>query len=208
VLLIILPGYKNILKIILQDRDDFMPLIKGLVLLSRFEYLEKKYGTAVYQEFLDNISTADHNFAKQPVDTANLYADDLLVAIDQKLLEDYFKRDLEEFRKLGQWNAQNLMPKYFQLYLSEQKPVDFLDQFSRLREMLIGTGETKINVLDKKTVLVCTDYGQPIPRNVCLSEQGFITEGLRLCGAKKVQLSEQSCASQPDCFECKFKIVM
>jgi hypothetical protein len=133
-----------------------MPWIKGLVLLSRFEYLEKKYGTTVYQEFLDTISTADHNFAKQPVDTANLYADDLLVAIDQKLLEVHFKRDLEEFRKLGQWNAQNLMPKYFQLYLSEQKPVDFLDQFSRLREMLIGTGETKINVLDKKTVLVCS----------------------------------------------------
>jgi len=130
VILLILPGYKNILKIILRDRNDHMPWIKGLVLLSRFEYLEKKYGTTVYQEFLDTISTADHNFAKQPVDTANLYADDLLVAIDQKLLEVHFKRDLEEFRKLGQWNAQNLMPKYFQLYLSEQKPVDFLDQFS------------------------------------------------------------------------------
>jgi hypothetical protein len=135
-----------------------------------------------------------------------MYADDLLVTIDQKLLELYFKQDLEEFRKLGQWNAQNLMPKYFQLYLSEQTPVDFLEQFARLREMLIGTGDTRISILDKKTVMVSTDYGQPIPRNVCLSEQGFLTEALRMCGAKKIKLVEESCASQPDCFECKFKI--
>jgi len=185
-----------------------MPWIKGLVLLSRFEYLENKYGSAAYQEFLETISTPEQNFARQPVDTANMYADDLLVIIDQKLLENYFRQDLEEFRMLGQWYARNLMPRYFQLYVSEQKPVDFLEQFSRLREMLIGTGETKITVLDKKTVLVDTDYGQPIPRNVCLSEQGFLAEGLRMCGAKKVQLLEESCASQPDCFECKYKIIL
>jgi predicted hydrocarbon binding protein len=183
-----------------------MPLIKGLVLLSRFEYLENKCGTTVYREFLDMISTPDHNFSKQPVDTANLYADDLLVAIDQKLLEIHFKQDLEEFRRLGEWNARNLMPKYFQLYISERKPVDFLEQFARLREMMIGTGETKISTVDKKTIILSTDYGQPIPRNVCLSEQGFLAEGLRLCGAKKVQMIEESCASQADSFECRFKV--
>jgi len=185
-----------------------MSLIKGLVLLSRFEYLEDKYGTNTYQEFLDKISTPENNFSKQPVDTANLYTDDLLVSIDQLLLETYFKRDMEEFRRLGEWNAQNLMPKYFQLYLTEQKPVDFLEQFARLREMMIGSGETRINQLDKKTVMLSTDYGQPVPRNVCLSEQGFIAAGLRMCGAKKMQMTEESCASQPDCFECKFKVIL
>jgi|GEM_PF-1780370 len=185
-----------------------MPLMKGLVLLSRFEYLEHKYGTTVYREFLDTISTADHNFSKQPVDTANLYSDDLLVTIDQRLLEMYFKQDLEEFRKLGEWNARNLLPKYFQLYLSEQNPVDFLEQFARIREMMIGSGETRINPASKKSVILSTNYGQPIPRTVCLSEQGFLTEGLHMCGAKKAQMIEESCASESDSFECKFKVLL
>jgi predicted hydrocarbon binding protein len=185
-----------------------MPLIKGLVLLSRFEYLENKYGTAAYREFLEMTSTADHNFSRQPVDTANLYVDDLLVTIDQKLLETHFKQDMEEFRKLGEWNARNLMPKYFQLYLSEQNPVEFLEQFARLREMLIGSGDTKISVLDKHSVHLSTNYGQPIPRTVCLSEQGFLAEGLRLCGVRKVKMIEESCASQADNFECRFKVLL
>jgi hypothetical protein len=183
-----------------------MTLIKGLVLLSRFEYLEKKFGNTSYREFLDSISTPEHNFSKQPVDTANLYADDLLVTIDGKLLETYFKNDLDEFRRLGEWNARSLMPKYFQLYLTEKKPIDFLEQFARLREMMIGSGETRIIPHDKNTVLLVTDYGQPVPRSICLSEQGFIAEGLRMCGVKKVKLTEESCASQPDCFECKYKL--
>lgn len=185
-----------------------MSFIKGLVLLSRFEYLESKYGTTTYREFLEKISSTEHNFSKQPVDTANLYTDDLLVTIDQLLLESYFNGDMEEFRRLGEWNARNLMPKYFQLYLTELKPIDFMEQYARLREMMIGSGETRINPVDTKAIMLSTNYGQPVPRNVCLSEQGFIAEGLRMCGAKKMQMIEESCASQPDCFECKFKVIL
>jgi hypothetical protein len=185
-----------------------MTLIKGLVLLSRFDYLESKYGTALYHDFLNMISTPENDFSKQPVDTANLYPDDLLVTIDRKLLELHFKNDLEEFRRLGEWNAQNLMPKYFQLYLSERQPVDFLEQYARLRGMMIGSGETRVIPVDKKTVYFSTHYGQPIPRNICLSEQGFISAGLRMCGVKKVQLLEESCASEAESFECKFKVIV
>jgi hypothetical protein len=185
-----------------------MSFIKGLVLLSRFEYLESKFGTNAYREFLEKISTPEHNFSRQPVDTANLYTDDLLVTIDKLLLEAYFKGDMEEFRRLGEWNARNLMPKYFQLYLTELKPLDFIEQYARLREMMIGSGETRITPLDSKTILLSTDYGQPVPRNVCLSEQGFIAEGLRMCGAGKMKMTEESCASEPDCFECKFKVAL
>jgi hypothetical protein len=184
-----------------------MAHIKGLVLLSRFEYLESKQGTKIFKEFLKKISTADENFVRQPVDGANYYPASTLTRIDQILLEDYFNSDLEEFRKMGEWNADALMDKYFNLYSEEHKPIEFLEQFARLRGHMIGAGEMHIVSIGKNSLEIKVDYGQSIPRSVCLSEQGFIIGGLRLCGAKDIKLEEETCASSPDFLECKYKII-
>ena len=180
--------------------------IKGLVLLSRFEYLEAKQGTKLFKEFLKKISTGDENFARQPVDGANYYPASTLARIDQILLIDYFNNDLDEFRKLGEWNADTLMDKYFNLYSEQYKPVEFLEQFGRLRTYLIGAGEMHIVSSGKNSLMIAIDYGLNIPRSVCLSEQGFISEGLRLCGAKNIKINEKTCASTPDYLECKYEI--
>jgi hypothetical protein len=183
-----------------------MAHIKGLVLLSRFEYLESRQGTKLFKEFLKKISTGDENFARQPVDGANYYPASTLARIDQILLEEYFNNDLDEFRKMGEWNADTLMDKYFNLYSEQQKPVDFLEQFARLRTYLIGVGDMQIVSTGKNSLMLIIDYDQNVPRSVCLSEQGFISGGLRLCGARDIHIEEKTCASSPDFLACKYKI--
>lgn len=183
-----------------------MAYVKGLVLLSRFEYFESKQGTNIFKEFLKKVSTGDENYTRQPVDGANYYPDTTLARIDQILLEEYFNNDVDEFRKMGEWSAENLIDKYFNLYSEEHKPIDFLEQFARLRKYLIGVGEMNIVNEGKNSLIVRIDYGQNVPRSVCLSEQGFITGGLRLCGAKNIKIIEETCASSSDFLECKFKI--
>jgi len=184
-----------------------MAHIKGLVLLSRFEYLEFRQGTKLFREFLKKISTDDENFSRQPVDGANYYPASTLARIDQVLLEEYFNNDLGEFKKMGEWNADTLMDKYFNLYSEQHKPVDFLEQFARLRTHLIGAGEMKIISAGKNSLTIIIDYGQNVPRSVCLSEQGFISGGLRICGARDISIEEETCASTPDVLECKYKLV-
>jgi hypothetical protein len=179
---------------------------KGLVLLSRFEYLENQYGPKLFKEFLKKISTTEQNFARQPVDGANFYSENTLARIDQILLEEYFINDVEEFRRLGEWSAENFMDKYFNLYAEKQKPIEFLEQFARLRVHLIGAGDMNILTNNKNSLVVIIDYGQNIPKSVCLSEQGFISGGMRLCGAREINIEEEACASIPTCFECKLRI--
>jgi hypothetical protein len=183
-----------------------MTQIKGHVLLSRFDYLEFKKGEKILKEFLKKISTEDQNFARQPVNGANYYAEKTLVTIDDILLQDYFGKNIEEFRVLGEWNAKNLMNRYFSLYTDEKKPVEFLEQYTRLRELLIGSGEMDVILTNEKMLKIVINYGQNIPKSVCLSEQGFILGGLFLCGAKNVEIEEEICASSSESFECVFNI--
>jgi hypothetical protein len=100
-----------------------MTRVKGLVLLSRFEYLEKMQGPSVFRDFLKKIGTEETDFLRQPVDGANLYSESLLAKVDQLLLDEYFNQKQEEFKKLGEWNARNLIDRFFNLYQEEQNPI-------------------------------------------------------------------------------------
>jgi len=183
-----------------------MNQVKGLVLLSRFDYLDHKKGITTLKEFLKKISTPENNFVRQPVVAANYYPDNMLVAADDVLLSDYFNNDLDEFFRLGEWNARNLVDKYFNLYVEGAIPLEFLEQLSRLRDALIGSGTMSISEDDPGTIIITIDHGQSVPRSVCLSEQGFISTGLSLCGAKNVVITEISCASEENTLECKYRI--
>lgn len=175
-----------------------MSHVKGLVLLSRFEYLDYKQGPSSLTELLKKISTPEANFMRQPVDGANFYPEDILVKIDEILLVDYFENNLNEFMLLGEWNARNLMSKYFNLYLEKSGPKEFLEQFARLRDSLIGSGEMTISEVGAGKLEVKIDYGQTVPKSICLSEQGFISEGLRLCGARNIKVDKKVCDSDND----------
>jgi len=183
-----------------------MPRVKGIVLLSRFEYLDHKQGISALKKLLKKISTPDENFIRQPVDGAHFYPSDLIGTIDEILLTEHFEDDIDEFFRLGEWTAQNLMAKYFNLYMEESEPKEFLEQFARLRDSLIGTG--KMSILEKSIgkIEIIIDYGQTVPKSVCLSEQGFISKGLRLCGAKNLQVNEIIFAGEGDSLKSKYEV--
>jgi predicted hydrocarbon binding protein len=170
------------------------------------EYLEEKFGADKYREFLRKISSNDVNFIRQPVDGAFTYPDSILALVDKILLEDYLDNDLEEFRNLGRRSADNFIYRFFGLYVESSQPVDFLAQYARLRNHLIGSGEMEIEVIDITHIDLIIDYGQKIPKSVCLSEQGFLAGGMELCGARDVRINELICASESDTFSCKFSV--
>jgi len=183
-----------------------MSSVRGLALMSRLEYFENKYGIVKYKEFLKKISTEEVNFSRQPVDGAHIYSDSLLVRIDQILLEDYLDDDMSEFLKLGKWSADNFIYRYFSLYVDTSEPFEFLDQYARLRGYLIGSGIMTTQVINKNQINVGIDYGQTIPKSICLSEQGFLEGGLEQCGAEHIKIVERTCASELDNYTCHFEI--
>jgi len=183
-----------------------MSSVRGLALMSRLEYFEAKYGIVKYKEFLKKISTDEVNFSRQPVDGAHIYSDSILARIDQILLEEYLKNDVNEFLTLGKWGAKNFIYRYFSIFVENSQPIEFLNQYARLRDYLIGSGDMTTQVNEKNRINVAIDYGQTIPKSICLSEQGFLEGGLEQCGARNIKIKETVCASESDTFTCQFEI--
>jgi hypothetical protein len=185
-----------------------MGTIKGIVLLSRIEYIENNFGTEEYFEFLNKISTPEENFKRRPVDGSNNYPETTLVKIDELLLQDYFNNDTNNFYELGKWNAKRLVPKFFNLYIDEKNPVEFLMQYERLRDFLIGSGTMKLKVFNDNTFDIQIDYEQPIPESVYLSEKGFIVEGIKMCSGKTPKLEDIKHSIEQNEFVYHYNIII
>ena len=164
--------------------------IKGVVILTRYDFIESNYGKETLKSFFSKIEFDDYDMLRQPVIISKEYPEVLLAAIDKAMLNEFFEGQGQHFFQLGEWNARHLMPRYFQNYIDEQNPGGFLWQMSRMRPVLIGLGDMNITSFDKADFGIHISYGQPYTEAVKLSELGYLVEGCRMCGAKNVKSEE------------------
>lgn len=164
--------------------------IKGLVILSRFDYIEHTFGQAKLKEISGKIKPDSENPLNQPIGISKEYPEILLGSLDRLIASQLLDNDESKFLEIGYWNARHLMPRYFQIYIDDKDPDGFLQQMTRLRDNLIGLGEMSVAALEKNSHVIHINYGQEYMESVRLSELGFLVEGCRLCGAKNVEWEE------------------
>jgi len=164
--------------------------IKGVVILTRFDFIENSYGKDALKAFQTKVQPGGGHLLRQPVVISKDYPESILKTIDEQMLSDFFNNEIQAFRSLGHWNAENVLPKYFQIYLDNKDTVGFLEQMVRMRPILIGLGEMHISAFAPRSYGIRISYGQPYLESVKLSELGFLEKGLLLCGAEHVNCSE------------------
>ena len=161
--------------------------IKGVVILTRFDFIENKFGKDNLKKFQKKIEPSLGSIFQQPIGISNDYSESVLQIIDDALLANLFDGKIEKFMALGRWNAHVIMPRYFQLYMDNQDAAGFLHQMMRMRSILIGLGEMQISEFERNTFGIHINYGQPYSESVKLSELGFLEESCRMCGTKNLQ---------------------
>ena len=164
--------------------------IKGVVILTRFDFIENQFGKDNLKKFQKAIEPALGSILQQPIGISNDYSEATLKIIDDTLLTDLFDGKVDEFSVLGRWNAHVIMPRYFQMYVDNRDAAGFLHQMMRMRPILFGLGEMQISEFEKNTFGIHINYGQPYSESVKLSELGFLEESCRLCGAKNLQYEQ------------------
>ncbi len=176
--------------------------IKGIVLLTRFDYLEQSYGKEALKKFISTLPDEQRNTLNQPIVLSKEYSEGLLQTVDEHIQDVFFNKRVDPFSKLGVWNARQLVPKYFQLYIDEQNPEKFLRQMERMRDVLIGLGEMHLTRFAPNDFGIRINYGQPFSKAVQLSELSFLEEGCRMCGAREL-FTEQE---RSDAFDVEYRI--
>lgn len=164
--------------------------IKGVVLLTRFDFISSRFGNEALKKFQQTIEPYTDSLLRQPIVLSKDYPEHLLKIIDDTLQKELFNDDQDEFRVLGHWNARNLLARYFQIYIDKKDISGFLKQMVRMRPVLIGLGDMQLSAFSPRSYGIHIHYGQPYSLSVKLTELGFLEEGCRLCGAKSIHWEE------------------
>ena len=165
--------------------------IRGIVLLTRFDFIEDHYGHDRLKKFIAELARDEHkDVLGQPIVISKEYSEALLKAIDERILSTFFDGQVQKFKELGEWNARQVVPRYFQVYMDEKNPGGFLSQLARLRGHLIGLGEMHVSAFTPNEYGIRISYGQPYSEPVKLNELGFLEEGCRLCAARNLTTQE------------------
>ena len=164
--------------------------IKGVVILTRFDFITNRYGADTLKNFQRKIEPAAKNLLRQPVVLSKDYPESILKIIDETMLQDFFNGSIDGFRDLGRWNAGLILPRYFQLYMDNADAAGFLQQMVRMRPVLFGLGDMHLNTIEKNNYAIHISYGQPFMESIKLSEIAYLEEGCRLCGAANVKCEE------------------
>jgi hypothetical protein len=165
--------------------------IKGIVLLTRFDYVDRFFGREALKSMTVSLEKNWPSQLMQPVGISKDYPEALLKAVDEQLLNEYFDNQVSRFFDLGVASAAAVVSRYFQLYADDKNPQGFLQQMARTRRFLIGLGELEVGQLNNTSVFIHLNYGQPYLESVLLSEIGFLAGGVQICGAGPVSYTIQ-----------------
>ncbi|NOX38273.1 MAG: TIGR02265 family protein [Calditrichaeota bacterium] len=179
--------------------------VRGLVLLSRIEFLENELDGNAMKQLADMLSPQTREMVTEQIFPVNRYPFSVLKEIDQ-VIPQLVSLPLEElFRKIGTHFAPIIVDRYFYNYMVAHQPDKFLVQFKNLYLHLWGFGEYAYDFQDRHRVTLSFEYEEDIHKPYCWFVQAFFTESIQLCGGKQVVLNEMECDAENG-ERCVYKI--
>ncbi len=179
--------------------------IRGLVIQSRLDYMEKTLDSKAYNHILQKLSESARQAVGEQVFLTNLYPFHLLRDLDVTIGES-INQPLETiFREIGKRYAYSMVDRYFFNYIESKDPQKFLAQVEKLYPHLWNFGIYTYKKSNNHHATVQFDYDEDIHKTYCWFMQEFLKTGVEICGGKNVELEEPECEAE-DGESCIYQI--
>jgi uncharacterized protein (TIGR02265 family) len=182
-----------------------MSEIRGLIIQTRMDYLEKTKIQLVHKKVLDKLPESTRFAIGEQIFLTNLYPFRFLNELDQAIDETMEQPSEIIFRDIGNHCAHTILDRYFYNYIESKDPQKFLAQISHLYAKLWNFGTYSLNTFTENDVEVVYSYQEKIHSQYCLYLEAFLKTGVELCGGKNVSIIELDCKGK-ECFSCRFRL--
>ena len=166
-----------------------MAKIRGLILHSRINYLEKHLDAAQRKAFFEGVDEKTRVLLSDLVFPVNLYRFDYVSEIDRVLSEQAGLTPSALGEKMGGDFAVLMLDRYFFNYINDQNPGGFLEQSQRLYPDLWHFGSLSISALEKSGCILSISHPQEVHELYLRFLQHYFSKGIEICGTKNVSLN-------------------
>jgi len=170
--------------------------IRGSVLLSRKAFVEEHFGKGAWSRVLDHLSEDDRTFLKKTMVHVGWYPFEIGQRLDQAIVDVLGKGNLSVFEQIGAESAKKNLTQNQNAFLTPGEPQKFMAQAKMIYDFYYDTGYREYKKTGPNSGVMTTHGAETFSAVDCLTVIGWYKEALKLCGAKNVRMTEESCRAK------------
>jgi hypothetical protein len=170
--------------------------IKGFILNSRKEFVKEHFGKDGWEKVLAALSTEDQERLASAVLKALWYDFAVGERLDQAIMNELGQGNRKIFENIGRKSAKIHLTTIHKVFVRPGKYHKFMEQAPVIYNFYYNKGHRTYEETGPTSGVMTTYGAETFSGPDCLTVIGWYKEGLEMCGARNVKISEKTCRAQ------------
>jgi hypothetical protein len=179
--------------------------IKGSILTSRLEYVKQRFGEKSVEAVLNSLPKGDQMALRKPINPAGWYHFQTGQRLDEAIVQVIGRGDAKLFEEMGASSAEQSLSGIQKFYLDPGNPQNFMLRAPLIYHVYYDKGWRDYRATGVTSGVMTTYQAETYSAEDCLTVIGWYKQALRMCGAKDVEMVEDSCRAKGGEF-CRYLV--
>jgi len=170
--------------------------IKGQIIESRLQFVKDHFGEKAVEDVLSALPSADQSILRKPLNSAGWYHFQTGQRLDEAIVKVIGKGDARLFEEMGAASAQQNLSGIQKFYLDPGNPQGFMLRAPLIYHVYYDKGWRDYKPTSPTSGVMTTYEAETYSTADCMTVMGWYKQALKMCGAKDVQIVEETCRAR------------
>ena len=179
--------------------------VKGAAILARRTFVSDEYGEGAWTKILDVLPEDDREALQGTILASTWHPFELNDRLDGAIVAVLGDGSWKIFEKIGRASARQNLAGPHRAFAARRDPAWFLAATDRIYGFYYDTGYRTYENTGPTSGVITTYDAETFSETDCLTVIGWYKEALVMCGASKVEMSEEECRAKGGSF-CRYRV--
>jgi hypothetical protein len=179
--------------------------IKGAVLHARIDFVREHFGDKAWEKVVSVLPADAQAMLNNTLLSSKWYPFSLGERLDWAIVVELGSGDMKVFEKIGVKSAQRNLTKDHKTFLVPGDPQAFMKKAGSIYKFYYDTGYREYEQTGPNSGVLTTYDAETFSVPDCLTVIGWYKEALRMCGARDINIVEETCRAKGGSF-CRYRV--
>jgi len=170
--------------------------IKGSILESRLQFVRDRFGPKAVEDVIAALPKTEQSTLRDPLNGAGWYRFEIGQHLDDAIVQVIGRGDARLFEEMGAASAQLNLSGTQKFYLDLGNPQGFMLRAPLIYHVYYDKGWRDYKATGPTSGVMTTYEAETYSATDCMTVTGWYKQALKMCGAKNVEIVEETCRAR------------
>ena len=172
--------------------------VKGNQIKARIILIKNEYGEKVFEKILNSLPEEDQEIFRGIILSGSWFTFEATNRLDKAIIKTTGVKKNDLYFKLGRSIAKETLNGVHRNFMVPLEPLAFIKKVNLIYRFYYDSGHREWEPETSNSVYISTLDANTYSEGNCLTNVGYFTEGLEMCGAKNVKFVKKKCREKGD----------